>query len=787
MKLSDYYQIINPKYSYLKMTPNNSLKNIQTDKIALSIASLSHSISFHADKGHLWHLPFGRSRLFPTHMTQSNPAKVSYYIHMNKDNADFFFVVPTASLSIIKEKIRSVWPTVTMCEVEKEAIPTFGESAAAYSMAYTQEDALSLCSDKRDDDLLSSTLNIMNVLEEDDHVGIFYNFIPTNQRGWRATYKATLKKVRAFQPTEKEKGAMYLAKVIMNQIESISNIISDTMSSKKQKEESNQFNSGIPSKSTEKKKTETIVDAQILIFSQSSVPIRQHNNSRSLAHSFTSIDELDGGNSLTAKHYRQTFKLDTFSYPSANRNKLSSSECQNLIALPGKTLLELHEQIAKTETQETQVPQELRKGVMCVGKCTFRGITQEAFLSTDKEYQQLCLVIAGPTRAGKTTLIESLAKDAVNNKECVVMFDFVKNCESSAQVAESFPDNTLAISCDNFHNLQGLGYNESSSVITIDPMQIYVNAKRQTSQLLSLINSVNSDNKELAPRMERFLTCASLLVFVQNGSIKDVFDVLTNDQVRGKYIATAPKTQRDNLKEYVIGLRELDDKDRNGEVIGTKFSNITNIIDRLQKLKANTYMEMMLKKGTENNLNLIDELQKPQLIVLQMPETMFTTDSERDTYTTYWMTKIWLAMQLRADKFKGRDKEVTKVNLVIDELYQVKHTEQFLTDKLSRLAKFKLKPIISCHYLNQIKGIRDELRSANASYMLISGCDKKNHEELAEELKPFDVDDLINLPRFHSMNLIKSSRGYERFITDLTDIGKRNSPPSSQALSLVAK
>ena len=79
-----------------------------------------------------------------------------------------------------------------------------------------------------------------------------------------------------------------------------------------------------------------------------------------------------------------------------------------------------------------------------------------------------------------------------------------------------------------------------------------------------------------------------------------------------------------------------------------------------------------------------------------------------------------------------------------------------------------MKPIISCHYLNQIKVIRDELRSANASYMLISGCDKKNFSELKEELYPFEVEDLLALPRWHSLNLIKSAGGYESFITDLT-------------------
>src|SRR5690606_5074301 len=141
------------------------------------------------------------------------------------------------------------------------------------------------------------------------------------------------------------------------------------------------------------------------------------------------------------------------------------------------------------------------------------------------------------------------------------------------------------------------------------------------------------------------------------------------------------------------------------------------------------------------------------------------TDGERDIYTTYWITKLWLALQVRGKQI-DRNKH-TKLNLIIDELYQVKNTEKFLTDKLSRLAKFTVKPIISCHYINQLKYMRSELRSANASYMLISGVDKKNFDEFKEELYPYELEDLIKLPRYHSLNIIKYSEGYAKFITKL--------------------
>ncbi|HYF75262.1 MAG TPA: hypothetical protein VD757_01635, partial [Candidatus Nitrosocosmicus sp.] len=200
-------------------------------------------------------------------------------------------------------------------------------------------------------------------------------------------------------------------------------------------------------------------------------------------------------------------------------------------------------------------------------------------------------------------------------------------------------------------------------------------------------------------------------------------------------------------------------------VIGTRLQSASGIIDRLNKLKQNTYMELMLKKDCSNNIDLVKEIQKPQLICLRMPEVMFATETEKDIYCTYWMTKIWLALQIR--KWEVPREQHVKVNIIVDELYQVPSCQDFIRSKLSQMAKFSGKMIISCHYLGQIGIIRNELKAANSSYMLISGCDKDNHKELKDELYPYTVEDLLNLKRFHSLNLLKYEKGYAKFITKL--------------------
>jgi hypothetical protein len=357
-----------------------------------------------------------------------------------------------------------------------------------------------------------------------------------------------------------------------------------------------------------------------------------------------------------------------------------------------------------------------------------------------------------------------LTKDAIEAGECVILFDFIENCEMSTQVASLFPDGkVLNIECDDIKKAQGLGYNEVR--ISEDPWTQYTNAKMQTTQLMDLINAVNTDDKRLAPKMERYLESAANVVFISGGSIKDVFDVLTNDKKRRIFIGMVPWAQMDYLSEYIDSLNELDDYDKDGELRGTKLDRIVGIIDRLSKLKHNPYMELMLQKSTEGNIDLVAEIEKNQLICIKMPEDMFNTDTERDIYTTYWISKVWLALQIRGSLIP-KDKRKT-VNLIIDELYQVQNTEEFLSTKLNRLSKFRLKPIVSCHYLDQLRHMKKELSGANASYMLLSGCDKANFKELEAELKPFELESLLNLPKHHSLNLIKNNAGYGRFITKM--------------------
>ena len=182
----------------------------------------------------------------------------------------------------------------------------------------------------------------------------------------------------------------------------------------------------------------------------------------------------------------------------------------------------------------------------------------------------------------------------------------------------------------------------------------------------------------------------------------------------------------------------------------------------------------MLKKDCQENFNLYNEIQKPQLICIRMPECMFSTAQEKDIFCTYWFSKLWLTLQLRKNDIE-RDKHI-KVNILVDELYQLERCQSLISSKLSQMPKFTAKLIVSCHYLNQISELREELRACNSSFMLLQGSNVSNYDSLHCELDNlnFSTDDLLNLKRYHSLNLLSYENGYWAGITALPKPLKSN-------------
>lgn len=748
MKLSQYYEIINPTYECLKIIPHSSTRNYNSGSIAKMVANMYISVK----QSIKWH-----ERKF----IMKSPLKCSYMIDIQKTDVSFLFIVPSQYLTLAKERILNTW---NKCRVELVDMPVLPKGLI-YSVGYENKDQLSLDVDSKNNYPLNSILNTIDIMEDDDRMLIMYNLMPCSQYGWKPSCDRIATSYIKGEPIKREisgfamiyKVAYIIADFLDKFMDGIfkgeDNVFKDFVGAFKE-------NINTISSDTKCKRNDTIIKTQIAVISHSKNENRMLSNMKSVCEGF---GELHGDNRLV---YQECFKpkINALDYKIKGIpiNKFGTKECQNLIQLPGKNLLEEHH-ISHNNVIEADVPIDLQSGVMCLGDSKCKGTLTTAYLSTDKSYQYLTWVLIGPTRSGKTTRIGNTCYGSSKAKECNIILDWCGNCELSEDLKSTLKGHVdiLEIECSDLSKSQGLGYNELYST-NDNADERYASAKKQSMQILTLVNSLQGGDEDLRARMERYLGAASLIVAINNGSIKDVFEVLQDYELRQEYIDKVPENQRGNLNKYIRYLNELNEV-KNGVVIGTKLNAVQGILNRVTKLEQNTYMERMLQKDCSKNINLVDEMQKGRLILIKMPEGMFATEEEKDVYATYWLTKIWGALQMR--KMIMKEKDAVKVNIYFDELYQVKNCQEFLRSKLSQIAKFWAKPIISCHYLGQISGIRNELKSANASYTIISGSDKDNYKELKSELYPFTEEDLLNLKRYHAINLIKCDAGYGKFIT----------------------
>lgn len=93
MTLKDYFQIQKPIYKILKLTPDTSIRNYNSSNIAKAIQYMYKTISqrIHREE----------KKFFI-----ETPVKCSYMIDIQKNNVDFYFIVPERYLGLIREKLQ---------------------------------------------------------------------------------------------------------------------------------------------------------------------------------------------------------------------------------------------------------------------------------------------------------------------------------------------------------------------------------------------------------------------------------------------------------------------------------------------------------------------------------------------------------------------------------------------------------------------------------------------------------------------------------------------------------
>ena len=750
IKLSKYIEIQKAEYTHIQVIPSKSCRNTNTDKILV----LANTMYKKLDR---------LIRIENKKLIITSKLKLSYYIHITKRCTEFYFIVPTVFYSQVKTKLSETWKNVEIKKVN--ALPININDCTKYQLSYKLNDVLSLNVDKRSNSLLNANLSVLEILQDDEAVGIFYNFIPMSQKEqnyFKISSQEALNNFRKGINLNKSKNIVDLGVISLKfLVDFINGLLNAFLSAPKNSHNIINPVEKTTSSSTQRKAKSDIIRTQAIICAKSDEKEREKQLCTTTFNTFTS---LNGDNELEMEEVKKNIDIYKDDIK-VKYNYTSTLESGKFVNVAGKDIIEQHKNIKHNKLLELRAPKCLEDGEVRIGEVKHKDDKQMTYYSTDEQMKRLGRVLLGPMGAGKDYYMTNMAKDIIKVGRGLIVLDYIDKCQLADNIKAITPiDRLIEINCANPKQLQSFAYDEykySDSDREVDKIDICMQKAQQYNMLLDTINDVNST---LTPRMLRYLNAAATIVFRVNqySSFKDIIDVLKNPTKRDNIISLLPASAKELLQDEIDDLEELSKRDKKGNIENAD-SKIDGILDRISKLKSSSiYTKLSYISESTNNVDFIKAINEGKVILIKIPAKRFSK-TMRSLLATFFLQKVWIAKEQGATE--------TQTELFINEIHQSYHCQLLMEDILVECRKFNLTPTLAMHYLSQgTKKLKESILASGSSFLLLSGCDKKAYDELKHyfEKDGYSENDLVELDRYNALCLIKNEETqYSSFVCKL--------------------
>ncbi|WP_294173883.1 hypothetical protein [uncultured Clostridium sp.] len=722
------------------------------------------------------------------------PNQVYFDIVFKKKQANFYISVKEEYEELIKNKMDTIWNNAEISKVDDIDKMSF-KNTEVCELILKDYNFKSLSVSRGDLYPLTNMMGILKMLNEEETVRINIAIEPTKRSNWVDIAKDEYKQYESGKIVNNDgnkkdeliKLGFTGAEAIVNLyiemrlllLESVLGIISSDkeedkininlkIDSLEEIKKANKY-SGLSSETNYKMISE-VFKVRISILSSSLDNSRAKFNMLSVANSYK---DLNSDNSLVVKLLSKKEQENLFNDVMENYIKpskhciLSDKEVSKLIQLPQKDLQNEYK-IQSIDTREIDIPEQLKDGLVRIGIAEKQGKKITTYWSKDKNVMALAKVFIGPQNSGKTTAVKRTVKDCYKAGYSNIVIDFIENCQTSKEIEEVIDTkDKIILELGNKDYIPALAYNEVSNLITenMDSWDRINYANLISEQVEYLINAItDTGTGELTAPMIRYLHAASMITFIKPGAtINDVFLVLRRWDKRNEAIRYAKYSgcfEKDD--DIFYDLEELHERDKEGKIIGTRENLIIGILNRIVILQKNPFIKAMLGAEINKDDNLTKWIEEGKSIFIHIPQTKFPNQNTRDILTTFFISRIWLAVQLREN-----NKDARLCNVIFDEVHQVPTTARFLSNHITEFRRHRLGLILSCHYLKQMRELLIALKSSGASYVLIAGTEKENLETLREEILPFTIEEGMKLKPHTSINVANYGNQYAKFITSL--------------------
>ena len=802
--------ILKNEMTTYKITPDFSVSNTKNEVLTNVFSNLYESMM---------------SRISLTNINIRRQNQVHFNIVMENRNVSFYLSFPSKFEELIEGKIKSCWKKCALDEVQDTShLKVNTVNTVGAELRLTNYNINPINTDLNDTSHLTSLLQVLRAVSGEDKIVINIAMESMPRYNWYSIVEDENKMIKEGKEKMVDCDFTDMLKKTVGKVgneaiglyieykllpfEILLGMVNDSGDElfnikeedrkmlrryeQKEFDRSDRFDRFERRRTPGLKKNSDVFKCKITILSCSEDTSKAKLNLLSV---FESFKELNDENEFYLKELphrtviSRTKDIQSYYVSTDNNCILSAKEVAKLIQLPPqKTQKDF--KIKAIETLEVDFPKENLDGDVPIAVTKQNGKEVVVYRPKNKSMRSLGWILNGAQNAGKTTLMKRLAYENYLAGETNLIIDSIEDCKIAKACREVIPANKrydIKLTRDDIKNIPSFSFNEVSGLIHegMDSFKRLSYASDIAEQIQLLIENISDGtNGGLTDAMVRYLYSASVVAYVKPDAVlQDVFNILRVPDKRAKAIQYAKNTGCFDDDSIFLTLCQLDKVveevvtvgvDDNGKPIKEKqeytINNdqaIVGINNRIIKLEKEPYVKKMLAQRPKKDENFLDFIEQGISIVVSIPQYEFKSKQIRDMIASYYLSRIWLAVQSR------RDNENAKIcNVFMDEVYTIPASIKLLDENVTEFRRHRLPLFTSCHHLGQFGKTLDQFEAAGGNFIFLQSTIEKTYEMVKNDLTPFTYNDIRELKPFHAIIRQRDLTGYTNYIARIPDFGE---------------
>lgn len=386
-----------------------------------------------------------------------------------------------------------------------------------------------------------------------------------------------------------------------------------------------------------------------------------------------------------------------------------------LVGLTHFPLTDLESSYLHISNMKSKNPPELYSaGINRIGQSLVRGKTKTVYLPEDVRDRHVYIV--GKSGTGKSTLIETIARQDIINGKGVAVID--PHGDVIDHLLESIPNNRIE-DCVYFNP-------------QINPISLEILAAKneQEIDLLSddLISMFRRTSESWGDRMQAILQMTfQTLLRVPGSSFTDITNLLVDEAYRSRILSGINNPQLRSFWEERFDKRQAEP-----------------ILIRMDRLTTSTALRQILTQ-TKNSLNFYDVISEGKIFLANLNKG-FLGSSTSHLIGSIIVSQIQLAaMRQMHLPIEQR----IPFSLFVDEVQNF--TNDAFGTILSEARKQKLRLTIAHQFVSQLPYDLQKAVFGNVGTMIFFGLSPDDLGAARYEIGDYDISDVANLPPYHAL------------------------------------